>query len=215
MTSTTATAEGMAAGSGGDYPVQVTFDKDQSINRLWGIPGIGWAIRALILIPHYVILWFLGVLTGLSVLVSWIPVLLTGKQAQMLVSLYATTYTYSARVYGYLFFLAGPYPPIMPGSADYPINVQVDGSGSINRLWGIPLLGLYLRAILVIPHAILLFLLQVVAFFLSLVIWIPILINGRMPSFGYAIYGGFLRITTRVALYVLLVPVRYPPISIT
>ncbi|HJP87660.1 MAG TPA: DUF4389 domain-containing protein [Candidatus Limnocylindrales bacterium] len=214
MTSTATTAEAMA-GSSGDYPVQLSFDPDQRINRLWGIPIIGWSIRALILIPHYIVLWLLGVVTGLSVLISWIPVLLTGKQNATLVSLYSTTYEYTARVYGYLFFLAAPYPPIVPGPMDYPINLQVDGSGSINRLWGIPFLGLYLRAILIIPHAILLFFLEIAAIFLSIVIWIPILINGRMPSIGYAIYGGFLRITMRVSLYVLLVPVRYPPISIT
>ncbi|MES1239629.1 MAG: DUF4389 domain-containing protein, partial [Chloroflexota bacterium] len=89
------------------------------------------------------------------------------------------------------------------------------GSGSINRLWGIPILGLYLRAILIIPHALLLLVLEIAIVFVSLVIWIPILINGRMPTFGYALYGGFLRVAARANLYILLVPVRYPPISIT
>lgn len=214
MTSTTATAEGLA-GSGSDHPVQVTFDRDQRINRLWGIPGIGWTFRFLVLIPHFVVLWFMQLLVGLSVLVSWIPVLLTGRQASMLVSLYTTVYSYTARVLGYAFFLAGPYPPIVPGAAAYPVNVQVDGSGPINRLWGIPFIGLWIRALLIIPHAILLFLLYFPMVLVALVVWIPILINGRAPTLWYALYGGFLRITVRCTMWILMVPGPYPPISLT
>ena len=211
----TMTAEGMAAGSGGGYPVQVTFDPDQRINRLWGIPILGWTVRWLALIPHLLVLWVLGFLLGLSFLVSWIPVLFTGRQAAVLVEFYAAYYRYTTRVVAWGLFLAGPYPPILPGMSPYPVNVEVQGGGRINRLWGIPLLGIYARMLLIIPHAILLLLLYIPIILFSLVAWIPILINGRMPTIGYAIYGGFLRLSARATMWVLLVPTPYPPLSIT
>ena len=215
MTSTSATAAGMAAGSGGDYPVQVTFDQDTSINRLWGIPILGWMVRWIALIPHFIVLWLLGIVTGLSVLVSWIPVLFMGRQAQMLVSLYTTYLRYTTRVVAWAMFLSGPYPPIIPGDSDYPVNVTVDGSGSINRLWGIPFLGIWVRAILIIPHAILLFILYFPVAFFALLSFAFILFTGRMPTMAYAVIGGFLRISIRCSAYIFLMPVRYPPISLT
>lgn len=215
MTSTTATAAGMAAGSGGDYPVQVTFDPNTSINRLWGIPIVGWLVRWVALIPHAIVLWLMGILVGLSVLVSWIPVLLLGRQAQMLVSLYATYMRYWIRVAAWGLFLSGPYPPIIPGDSDYPVNVTVDGSGSINRLWGIPFFGIWVRSILIIPHYILLFILYFPVAFFALLSFAFVLFTGRMPTIAYAVIGGFLRISARSSAYILLVPVRYPPISLT
>jgi hypothetical protein len=215
MTSTATTAEGMAAGSGGDHPVQVTFDPNTSINRLWGIPIIGWMIRGLALIPHAIVLWAMGILIGLSVLVSWIPVLLMGRQASMLVWLYSTYVRYTTRMFAWALFLSGPYPPIIPNGAEYPVNVTVDHTGSINRLWGIPFLGIWARYILVIPHVILLFFLYFAVAFFGILSFAFILINGRMPTSAYALVGGFLRVTARASLYIFLVPVRYPPISLT
>lgn len=203
-----------AAGSGGGYPIQVTFDPDQLINRLWGIPILGWTVRFLLLIPHFLILWLLGLVLGLSILVSWIPVLFTGRQAAVIVEFYATYYRYTTRVLAWAFFLAAPYPPILPGMVPYPVNVEVNGSGSINRLWGIPFLGIWVRGILVLPHAILLFILYFPLILFSLVAWVPILINGRMPPIGYTLYGGFLRLSARATMWVLLVPAPYPPLSI-
>ena len=214
MTSTTATAEGMAAGSG-DYPVQVTFDPNTSINRLWGIPIVGWIVRGIALIPHAIVLWAMGILLGFSILVSWIPVLLMGRQAAMLVWLYSTYIRYTTRVFAWALFLSAPYPPIIPNGDNYPVNVSVDGTGSINRLWGIPFLGIWLRYILVIPHLLVLFVLYFAVAFFAIFGFVFILIGGRMPTIAYALVGGFLRITARASLYIFLVPIRYPPISLT
>ena len=201
-------AGGTAPGSGG-YPIQVTFDPDQRINRLWGFPLLGMAVRWFVLIPHFFVAWLLSIGLGLSVLVSWIPVLFLGRQP--LAGFYAGSYRYLTRVLAWGFFLAGPYPPFSWNAA-YPVNLNAPTDGSINRLWGIPFLGLWLRGLLVIPHAFVLFFLSIVAYFGIFVIWIPILINGRMPALGYAVYGGFLRLYARVYMWIFLTPVPYPPL---
>ena len=55
--------------------------------------------------------------------------------------------------------------------------------------------------------------LGIVAFLAVFVVWLPVLINGRFPQIGYTLFGGYLRLTTRVSLWTLLVPLLYPPIS--
>jgi len=58
--------------------VDVRWDESQSIARWAGIPLLGVWIRSILLIPHLIILYFLGIAVGFLNLLTWIPVLLTG-----------------------------------------------------------------------------------------------------------------------------------------
>lgn len=48
---------------------------------------------------------------GLAYLVSWIPVLLTGRQAPAIVSFIGGLYRWTIRVAAYGLLLSGTYPP--------------------------------------------------------------------------------------------------------
>jgi hypothetical protein len=95
--------------------------------------------------------------------------------------------------------------------SDYPVQVTYAPDEGQNRLWGIPLLGLIVRSILVIPQVIVLAVLGIVMYFAMLVSWAPVLINGRMASWGYTLFGGYIRLTTRISTYVVLLTGVYPP----
>ena len=101
------------------------------------------------------------------------------------------------------------------GDAPYPADLTIDTPREINRLWGIPFVGIWVRGLLTIPQAIVMFILGVGITFAMFVIWIPVLVNGRLPQLGYDLFGGYLRLSTRVSLWTLLVPAPYPPISPT
>jgi len=192
------------------YPVRVEFDETEEINRLWGIPLVGHVIRALILLPHFLVLWVLGLLVGLLQLVVWIPVLLQGRYPQWGYDLVGGTYRYSARVTAYWALLTDRYPPFWV-KGDHPVRLDYDETARINPLWGIPFFGIWLRAILAIPHVIVLWFLAIGVGLTLLVSWIPVLVNGRMADWGYTIIGGWLRWTMRVTAYVLLLTSEYPP----
>lgn len=97
---------------GAPGPIEVQFDfQDLAINRLWGIPLIGFAIRILFAIPHIIVLAFAALLVGLSLLVLWIPILATGIYPGWAVSLYGGFMRYAIRLQAYLLFLPVPYPP--------------------------------------------------------------------------------------------------------
>jgi len=203
-------ATAMAGGPG--YPVRITIDRDQEINRLWGIPLFGMLARFIILIPHVLVLWLLGIGVGLSVLVTWIPILASGRFPGWAMDLYEMTYRWYLRVAAYGFLMVGPYPPFS-SDAPYPVDLTIDAPRQINQLWGIPFLGIWFRGLLVIPHAIVLFFITIGVSFAFLVIWIPILVNGRFPDLGYDLFGAYFRLSTRMSVWTLLVPVPYPPIS--
>lgn len=99
--------------------------------------------------------------------------------------------------------------------SDYPVHVNVPPDTEQNQLWGVPIVGLIIRTILAIPQLLILFVVGIVVACLQLISWVPILVNGRMAGWGYAIGGGYLRLSTRTALYVLLITGRYPPFGLT
>ncbi len=95
----------------GNHPVAIEFDQTETQNRLWGIPLVGLIVRWILLIPHYVVLWFLGIGIALLLFVSWVPILVNGRQADSIVRFHAGTYRWIVRVTAYALLLTGRYPP--------------------------------------------------------------------------------------------------------
>jgi len=203
-------------GPAGGYPIGLTVTDEREINRLWGIPFIGIAVRAFLAIPHFVVLILLGIGMYIWFLLGWIAILVTGQVPGIAVALIREYMQRSYRVFGYVgFLMPGGYPHLEPGPGD-PLSVSVDLQDlSINRLWGIPFVGIFVRVILAIPHIVVLGILGIVTYILVLIVWIPILITGRYPGAIANFFGSFCRYAARVAAYIMLLPVPYPPFSLS
>lgn len=209
-------AQAPAAPMGGEYPVQLTLTDEREISRLWGIPFLGVFVRMILAIPHIFVLALLVICLYVWVLLGWIPILLMGRQPSLVVK-FLTEYVHRAmRIAGYvIFLLPGGYPPLEPGAPN-PIGLTIDVEGlTMSRLWGIPLLGFLVRYIVLIPHLIVLAILGIVAYISFIVLWIPILLMGKYPNAFASFYTGLLRYGARVAAYLLLLPVPYPPFSLS
>src|ERR1035437_8299403 len=97
---------------GAPSPVDVQFNlEDLRVSRLWGIPLLGWMVRFLITIPHFIVLGFAGILIYLSMIVLWIPILIMGSYPGWAVSRYGGFLRYRARLISSLFLLPVPSPP--------------------------------------------------------------------------------------------------------
>ena len=196
------------------YPVTVEFDQGERINQLWGIPIVGHIVRGLLLLPHIIVIAVLAYVVGFSVLISWIPILVNGRPAGWMTGLYGGLHRWTTRVSAYWLMLTDKYPPFGIGG-DHPVRVEIAPDQRVNRLWGIPFIGLWVRALILIPHFIVLFFVVFAVACVFLVSWIPVLLSGRMASWGYTILGGYLRWSTRVTLYALMVTDRYPPFALS
>ena len=157
----------------------MTVPHDPGQNRLWGIPFLGIWVRALLLIPVGIELFFLFLAAWILVLVSWIPVLVQGRQAPFITQIVGGTMRLWARAALYALLGTGSYPWFGIGN-DHPITVTYDEYEPQNRLWGIPVLGITVRVILLISRtSSVLWVLGVIAGFLvSGQLQSPVLING-------------------------------------
>ena len=113
---------------------------------------------------------------------------------------------FSNRVAAYLALMDDQYPATDDEQGVRLDYVYPDVESQLNR-W-LPLV----KWLLAIPHYIVLFFLQIAAFFVVIVVWFAILFTGRYPRGLFGFVEGVLRWHNRVIAYaLLLVTDEYPP----
>ena len=80
-----------------------------------GASGVSpsWASRpaSILCIPHFIVLWLLAILIYILLLFAWLPVLINGRQADLIYNIVGGYLRWAIRVYAYVLLLSGPYPP--------------------------------------------------------------------------------------------------------
>jgi hypothetical protein len=81
-------------------------DAKNELNR-W-LPLVKWFLA----IPHYIVLWFLGIAALLCVIIAWFAILFTGRYPRSLFDFVVGVFRWWLRVAAYAFLLATDrYPP--------------------------------------------------------------------------------------------------------
>jgi hypothetical protein len=96
-------------GGGGD--ALITFARQETYSRFYAIPVIGYLAKIIMLIPHIIVMYLLGLVVSVLQLVTWIPVLTTGQYPEWghnLVGGYIRWYT---RIMAFALGLTDVYPP--------------------------------------------------------------------------------------------------------
>lgn len=101
-----------------NYPINVRFDEGVRINRLWGIPILGWVVRGILLIPHYIALWLIGIVVAILLIFVWVPVLILGRQADLIYTVVGGFTRWWFRVLAYQYLMVDRYPPFSLGEDD-------------------------------------------------------------------------------------------------
>jgi hypothetical protein len=193
------------------YPINIEMTQERAINRWWGIPVFGLLARAICAIPHLIVLAFFGIAMGIGLYVVWIPILINGRVPKIWLTIVSEIIYREARVCGWLLFIPGAYPSFDMGpSGAVKARVEIPDL-TINRAWGIPMFGYLARIIAAIPVYLVMLILGVVLYLCILVVWIPVLLNGRTPDFYARYLGMYLRFSTRLIGWITFLPVPYPP----
>jgi D-xylose transport system permease protein len=193
------------------HSISVSVPQGREMNRWWGSLWFGTIVRGILAIPHIIALMVLGVVVALGSLIVWIPILINGKVPALWCKIAGEILNRSTRVSAYLLLFPGAYPALEM-NASGPVRVEVNvGDRSINRPWGIPIVGMLARSFVLIPQYVVLMVLGIVVSVLMLVVWIPILINGRYPQSVMKLMWIYLNYSARITGYALMLPVPYPP----
>jgi hypothetical protein len=190
------------------YPVAMTLSPPDGSTRFWAVPLIGFLVKALILIPHVIILVVLGIAVGFCQLVIWIPVLFTARYPDWAYALNAGYMRWWTRITLYFYGLTDDYPAF---SFDAPGDMLIQRPESSSRFFAILLIGGIVRYILLIPHYIILYALGIAVGVCQLAIWVWVLFGGQYPNWAFTLVGGTVTWALRITAYFFGLTDRYPP----
>jgi Domain of unknown function (DUF4389) len=133
--------------------------------------------RAILAIPHFIVLYVWSLLAGLAVFIAWFALVITGRYPQALYDFVAGSQRYGTAVYGYLALLTDEYPPFSADTDDYPIHIRIPPpKAEYNRL------KVLFRIILAIPVFIIVYAMQIVWEIGAVIAWFVIVIMGKQPK---------------------------------
>jgi hypothetical protein len=90
---------------GGGYPVKVHIEYPQKLSRLLIF------VKGLLLIPHFIVLFVLGICAYFVTFIAWFAILFTGKYPRGLFGFTSGLIRWQTRVSSYLYLLTDAYPP--------------------------------------------------------------------------------------------------------
>jgi hypothetical protein len=162
-------------------------------------------IKWLLVIPHLVVLALLGIGVYIVTLIAWFAILITGKYPRGMWNFTMMTMRWGARVTAYMYLQRDEYPPF--GDADYPVYYQMEYPERLSR--GL----IFIKWLLIIPHFIVLYILNLLLEVVIVISWFAILFTGKYPRGMFDFTTGVTRWAHRVSVYVLLLTDAYPPFS--
>lgn len=161
------------------------------------------AFRLLLVLPQAIALYALSLVGVVVVVLGWFAALVLGRLPAPLARYLCHLTRYATRVNAYLWLLADRYPPFRLEAEDYPVRVEL-APGRLNRL------AVLFRMLLAIPAAILSSLVTAGWLAASLVIWLVVLVGGRVPGALFDATTAVLRYSMRYTAYSWLVTSFYP-----
>jgi hypothetical protein len=191
------------------YPATLTFDPPEKIAN-WR-PLVAW----LLAIPHFLVLYVLGLVAEVVGIISWFVILFTGSLPEGLANVQVMFMRYALRTYTYAGFLKEEYPPFTfattaadPGDdARIRIDVQPQLTGR-NRLT------VFFRLILAIPQLLAFAVLSIASGVVHLIAFFAVLFTGRYPAGMRDFVMNVWRWWLRVETYLLLLTDDYPPFAL-
>ena len=185
------------------YPVRFDVDPAASQSRL------SILFRGLLVIPHVIVLNFLGLAAGVVITFAWFTILFAGRCPAGMLRFTIGFSRWAARANAYGSLLTDRYPPFsMEEEPDYPVRLTIqEQTADRNRLTA------FFRCILLIPHEVVLSLLGIALVFVALVAWVAGVALGRVPEGLHNFLYGYTLWTERASAYAYLLVDEYPPFS--
>lgn len=199
-----------------EYPIRIDVPRPPKQSRLTNFPlFIGLFIRWLLLIPQFIVLYFMGLAALIVYFIATFAILFTGRYPRGMWDFAIGVQRWSTNVSGYTYSLYDKYPPFSTSQEDYPLTFEADYAGKFSRILNFPIFGQLIKFLLVLPHILILLFMQLAAYLIIFVACFAILFSGTFPEGMHRYVVGVLRWQTRVNCYVVALTDKYPPFSLT
>jgi hypothetical protein len=191
---------------------EIEYRHNQEPQRGLAAAGI-FGIKALLAMPHLLIISVLGNLAMLVGYIGYFVVAFTGRMPEAVGSFASLWIRWVARTYGWLASLTDRYPPFEPDPAAYEINVRIPRNDEPSQGWAVAGI-FFVKLLATIPHLVALLLLTVASVVAAWIGYFVILFGGRYPAGWQDLVAGTMQWYARVWAWVLGLTDEYPPFSL-
>ncbi|MFE7327428.1 DUF4389 domain-containing protein [Streptomyces sp. NPDC057565] len=161
-------------------------------------------VRLFLLIPHFIVLFFLYIAAFFTTIAGWFAALVLGRLPEPVFRFLAGYLGYQTRVGASAMLLIDRYPPFaLTPPPDYPVQIELRPT-ELNRL------AVFFRLILMIPAAVVSGLVTSGWWALSFIWWLITLILGRMPQPLFEASAATRRYEFRFDAYFMMLTPAYP-----
>jgi len=192
----------------------VLYRHNQEPRRGLALAGAIFCVKAVLLIPHLIIIGVLGYLAYAVGYIGFWIVAFTGKFPEGLQSLITMWLRWATRSYGWLAGITDEYPPFESDPKGFPIDAETPVNTNPRKGWAVAGIFLFPKGICLIPH---MFLLWFVMIGVVVVTWVGYLVTfftGRFPPGMQDFIAGAMQWYTRVMAWFLGLTDEYPPYGV-
>jgi hypothetical protein len=182
------------------YPVAYALPYPGSLSRVRAL------IRIVLALPYAIVTGVLLWIAWLISFVGWISIVLTATYDRGLWQFVTDALTHQARLLSYVTLLRDEFPPF--GDRPYPVEFRITFVQRRSRARAL------FRALLVLPHLCVFYVLTVPWQAAVAIAWFTILCTGRYPRGIWLLVEGINRWYLRVMAYLMLLTDQYPPFSL-
>jgi hypothetical protein len=182
------------------YPAGFEISYPEELNR-W-LPLVKW----LLVIPHFIVLLFVGIGAFFVAIYAFFAVLFTGRWPRGAFDYMVGTFRWAYRVVAYYHLMVDPYPPFsMADDPDYPVRLNIEYPEQIDR-WR-PLV----QWLLAIPYLFVAGVLYWLTGILTIIAFFTVLFTKQIPRGVFDLMVPGLRWNVRGGAYAYFMTDRYPP----
>lgn len=186
----------------------------QNPSRLYAFPILGFLIKAIILIPVGLWTLLLSLLVFAETIVNSFVVLFTGRYWP---AAHHTTLGFmrlSARTTFFWYGLTNKYPGFsLENTGDVVLDMPIPENPG--RLYAIPLIGILIRTLLLIPYAIYTSIIVYASYIGAFISFIPVLFMGKYPESTYELGVDGVRLNMSAYAYTFGLSDKYPSFHIS
>ena len=184
------------------YPVEFNVEYPERLSRL--LIFFKW----LLIIPNMLVLYFVGMVAGICLFLSWFAILFTGRFPKGMWGFVKGYTRWSMNVAAYLYYLRDDYPPFSLDSGRYPVTFEVQYPENSSRLL------IFFRWLLIIPNFVAFYFVMLAWMVATFIAWFAILFTARYPKGLFDFSVGSLRWAARINVYMSMLRDDYPPFGL-
>lgn len=189
-------------------------ENNKKPNRFLNFPLFGILVKAILLIPVWIEAFFLGIAAFFILVISWFFTSFTGRYWDTAYKFFLGLMRFWTKIRLYIFGITDTYPGFSLNTNGL-FTLDIPKPEKPNMWLAIPIIGIFVRLILMIPYLIYTDVLQRganVAMFLS---WFVILFKGRLPESFYEFERDSLRVNYASNAYMVGLSDKYPSFHIS